>query len=94
MINRRIDSYISKRFLSIHKLVNNPLEAVKNIKDFSSLLVGGFGLCGIPENLIKALSVKGTKHLTVFSNNAGTAHFGLGLLLRNRQVEREILRFQ
>jgi 3-oxoacid CoA-transferase subunit A len=53
-------------------------------------MVGGFGLCGIPENLIKALKRRGTKNLTVMSNNAGTSEYGLGLLLQTRQIRRMI----
>ncbi|KAK7100757.1 succinyl-CoA:3-ketoacid coenzyme A transferase 1, mitochondrial-like [Littorina saxatilis] len=65
-------------------------DAVKDIPDGSKLLVGGFGLCGIPENLITALLQTGVKDLTVVSNNAGVDDFGLGLLLRQRQIKRMI----
>jgi len=54
------------------------------------LLVGGFGLCGIPENLIDALAKQGTKDFTVVSNNCGVDDFGLGLLLRQKQIKRMI----
>ena len=64
--------------------------AVADIPDGSTLLVGGFGLCGIPENLLNALVDQGTKELTAVSNNAGVDDFGLGLLLRTRQIKRMI----
>ncbi|MBM7097381.1 MULTISPECIES: CoA transferase subunit A [Alteribacter] len=63
-------------------------EAVSEIKDGATLLVGGFGLCGIPENLIKALREHGAKHLTVISNNCGVDDWGLGLLLENKQIDK------
>merc|ERR1719427_1388110 len=65
-------------------------EAVRDIPSGSKLLVGGFGLCGIPENLIGGLVKSGAKDLTVVSNNAGVDNFGLGLLLQTRQVKRMI----
>ncbi|GFU45629.1 succinyl-CoA:3-ketoacid coenzyme A transferase 1, mitochondrial [Nephila pilipes] len=65
-------------------------EAIHDIPNESKLLVGGFGLCGIPENLIAALIKKGQKNLTVVSNNAGVDNFGLGLLLQSRQIKRMI----
>ncbi|SEN21324.1 3-oxoacid CoA-transferase subunit A [Mesobacillus persicus] len=65
-------------------------EAVEDIKDGMTLMVGGFGLCGIPENLIKALAEKGTKDLTIISNNCGVDDFGLGLLLKNKQIKKII----
>lgn len=72
------------------EIFNSADEAVKDIKPNSTLLVGGFGLCGIPENLIVALSKTGVNGLTVVSNNAGIDNFGLGILLRNKQVKRMI----
>jgi 3-oxoacid CoA-transferase subunit A len=60
------------------------------VPEGASIMMGGFGLCGIPENLIKALVQRGTKNLTVISNNAGVDDYGIGLLLRNRQVRRMI----
>ena len=65
-------------------------EAVEGIKDGMTLMVGGFGLCGIPENLIKALAEKGTKDLTIISNNCGVDDFGLGILLKNKQIKKII----
>lgn len=65
-------------------------EAVKDIPSNSKLLVGGFGLCGIPENLITALNKQGAKSLTIVSNNAGVDDFGLGVLLKSRQVKKMI----
>ena len=63
-------------------------EAVADISDGSTLMVGGFGLCGIPENLIMALVDKGVKDLTVISNNCGVDEWGLGLLLQNKQIKK------
>jgi 3-oxoacid CoA-transferase subunit A len=64
--------------------------AIEKLHDGATILMGGFGLCGIPENLIAAVRRKGTKHLTVASNNAGVDDFGIGLLLQNRQVAKMI----
>ncbi|MFN7014138.1 MAG: CoA transferase subunit A [Bacteroidia bacterium] len=74
----------------INKVVKNADEAIKDIQDGAVLLVGGFGLCGIPENLIAALVRKGVKNLTCISNNAGVDDFGLGLLLQTRQIKKMI----
>jgi hypothetical protein len=68
------------------KVVSSAAEAVKDIKDGDKLLVGGFGLCGIPENLIAAVRDLGAKDLTIVSNNCGVDDFGLGVLLKTRQV--------
>jgi len=65
-------------------------EAVKAIKDGSTIMVGGFGLVGIPENLILALAESNVKHLTVISNNCGVDDWGLGLLLKNKQIDKMI----
>ncbi len=65
-------------------------EAVKDIKDYSTIMVGGFGLVGIPENLILALVESKVKHLTVISNNCGVDDWGLGLLLENKQIDKMI----
>src|SRR5580700_8955599 len=64
--------------------------AIEKITDGMTILMGGFGLCGIPENLIAAVRNKGTKDLTVVSNNAGVDDFGIGLLLQNHQVKKMI----
>jgi 3-oxoacid CoA-transferase len=74
----------------VNKVVASAEEAVKDIADGNTLLVGGFGLCGIPENLINALVNQGAKDLTAVSNNAGVDDFGLGLLLQTRQIKRMI----
>jgi 3-oxoacid CoA-transferase subunit A len=65
-------------------------QAIANLRDGMTVLMGGFGLCGIPENLIAALRRKGTKDLTIVSNNAGVDDLGIGLLLQNRQVKKMI----
>uniref|UniRef100_A0A914ED75 Succinyl-CoA:3-ketoacid-coenzyme A transferase n=1 Tax=Acrobeloides nanus TaxID=290746 RepID=A0A914ED75_9BILA len=72
------------------KIYYDAVEAVKDIPDGAKLLVGGFGLCGIPENLIDALVKTGVKNLTCVSNNAGVDNSGLGLLLRTRQIKKMI----
>jgi 3-oxoacid CoA-transferase subunit A len=74
----------------INKVVKDADEAIRDIRDGMTLMVGGFGLCGIPENLIAALVKKGTKNLTCISNNAGVDDFGLGLLLQTRQIKKMI----
>lgn len=74
----------------INRVVKNAEEAVKDITDNMTLLVGGFGLCGIPENSINALVKKGVKGLTCISNNAGVDDFGLGLLLQTKQIRKMI----
>jgi 3-oxoacid CoA-transferase subunit A len=72
------------------KRISSPDTAIENIRDGVTILMGGFGLCGIPENLIAALRRKGTKDLTIVSNNAGVDDFGIGLLLQNKQVKKMI----
>tara|TARA_B100001250_G_C19511216_1_gene661773 strand:- start:56 stop:745 length:690 start_codon:yes stop_codon:yes gene_type:complete len=74
----------------MNKLYKNAEDAVFDIGDKSTIMLGGFGLCGIPENLIAALVKKGVKDLTCISNNAGVDDFGIGLLLKNRQVKKMI----
>ncbi|MGZ4838572.1 MAG: CoA transferase subunit A [Terriglobales bacterium] len=74
----------------MNKVVANADEAIRDLQDGASILVGGFGLCGIPENLIHALVRKGVKNLTTISNNAGVDDFGLGLLLQTRQIRKHI----
>jgi len=74
----------------INKVVATAEEAVKDIFDGATLVVGGFGLCGIPESLIAALVKQGTKGLTCVSNNAGVDNWGLGLLLQTRQIRKMV----
>ena len=74
----------------INKVVASSDEAIRDLKDGMTLVVGGFGLCGIPENLINALVKKGTKDLTCVSNNAGVDDWGLGLLLQTRQIRKMV----
>jgi len=74
----------------MNKVFSNADEAISDIKDGSILMLGGFGLCGIPENCINALVKKKTKNLTCISNNAGIDDFGIGLLLQQKQVIRMI----
>nr|ANM86839.1 succinate 3-oxoacid CoA-transferase [Stygiella incarcerata] len=78
----------TKRFVG--KVVSSAAEAVKDIGDSSTLLVGGFGLSGIPESLIAALRDKGSKDLTIVSNNCGVDHFGLGVLLDTKQIRKMV----
>jgi 3-oxoacid CoA-transferase subunit A len=72
------------------KVYANADEAISDIADGSTLMLGGFGLCGIPENCIAALVRKGVTHLTCISNNAGVDDFGIGLLLQKKQVKKMI----
>ena len=74
----------------MNKVLPDAEAAVARIPDGASIMMGGFGLCGIPENLIRALHARGTKHLTVISNNPGADDFGIGVLLRSRQVRKMI----
>jgi 3-oxoacid CoA-transferase subunit A len=74
----------------MNKVVANADEAIRDISDGAAIMVGGFGLCGIPENLIRALVRKGVKNLTTISNNAGVDGFGLGLLLAAGQIRKHI----
>ena len=74
----------------INKVIASVDDAVKDIRDDSTLVVGGFGLCGIPENLINALVKKGVRGLTCVSNNAGVDDWGLGLLLQTKQIRKMV----
>ncbi len=74
----------------MNKVVANADAAIFDVEDGASIMVGGFGLCGIPENLIQALVRKNVKNLTTISNNAGVDGFGLGYLLANRQIKKHI----
>lgn len=74
----------------MNKVVKNAQEAIADIKDGNVIMLGGFGLCGIPENCISALVEKGVTNLTCISNNAGVDDFGLGLLLQKKQIKKMI----
>ena len=74
----------------INKKVANAEEAINDIKDGDTLMLGGFGLCGIPEKCIAALVSKGIKNLTCISNNAGVDDFGIGLMLQQKQVKKMV----
>jgi len=74
----------------MNKVVASADEAIQDIFDGATIMVGGFGLCGIPENLIRALVKKGVKNLTTISNNVGVDGFGMGLLLAAGQITRHI----
>ena len=74
----------------MNKVFKNGAEAVKDIQDGSTIMLGGFGLCGIPENCIAALVKKGVMNLTCISNNAGVDDFGIGLMLQKKQVKKMI----
>jgi 3-oxoacid CoA-transferase subunit A len=74
----------------MNKVLPNPEAAVAAIPEGATIMMGGFGLCGIPENLIRALHKQGTRQLTIISNNAGIDDFGIGVLLASRQVKKMI----
>jgi 3-oxoacid CoA-transferase subunit A len=74
----------------MNKVVASAEEAVRDIPDGASIMIGGFGLCGNPENLIRALVKRGTRNLTTMSNNAGVDGFGVGLLLAAGQIRRHV----
>ena len=74
----------------MNKFVASAAEAVKDISDGVTLMSGGFGLCGNPENLITAIHAKNVKRLTIISNNCGTTELGLGVLLKNKQVSKMV----
>jgi 3-oxoacid CoA-transferase subunit A len=74
----------------MNKVLPSAEAAVAMVPDGASILMGGFGLCGIPENLIQALRARGTRDLTIISNNAGVDDFGIGILLRSHQVRKMI----
>jgi 3-oxoacid CoA-transferase subunit A len=74
----------------MNKTVKNAEEAIRDIKDGATIALGGFGLCGIPENCINALVKKNVRNLTCISNNAGVDDFGLGLLLQGKQIKKMI----
>jgi len=74
----------------MNKVFKNASEALHDVSDGSTLMLGGFGLCGIPENCIAALVKKGSKNLTCISNNAGVDDFGIGLMLQQKQLKKMI----
>ena len=74
----------------MNKVVHNAADALHDVQDGMTLMLGGFGLCGIPENCIAALVHRGVKNLTCISNNAGVDDFGIGLMLQRRQVKKMI----
>lgn len=76
--------------MSINKVVTNADEAIKDIESGATIMLGGFGLCGIPENCIAALVRKGIDNLTCISNNAGVDDFGIGLMLQKKQLKKMI----
>ena len=84
-----VTSYLIE-YPAMNKVLASAAEAVARIPDGATIMMGGFGLCGIPENLIAALRARGTRGLTVISNNAGVDDFGIGVLLRTRQVRKMI----
>ncbi|XP_035245777.1 succinyl-CoA:3-ketoacid coenzyme A transferase 1, mitochondrial-like [Anguilla anguilla] len=89
-VNQACGCYFSTSSNRGVKFFSDPTEAVRDIPDGATLLVGGFGLCGIPENLINSLLKTGVKKITAVSNNAGVDNFGLGLLLQSKQIKRMI----
>jgi 3-oxoacid CoA-transferase subunit A len=72
----------------MNKVQQNAINAISDVQDGAAIMIGGFGLCGIPENLISALCLKGTKNLTIISNNAGVDGFGVGVLLKAGQIRK------
>jgi 3-oxoacid CoA-transferase subunit A len=74
----------------MNKVVANSDEAIRDVFDGATIMIGGFGLCGIPENLIRALVRKGTKNLSTISNNVGVDGYGMGLLLAAGQIRRHV----
>ncbi|MEJ7674042.1 MAG: CoA-transferase [Chitinophagaceae bacterium] len=74
----------------MNKVFKDADDAISDIKDGDILMLGGFGLCGIPENCIEALVRKNVRHLTCISNNAGVDDFGIGLMLKQKQVKKMI----
>lgn len=91
-----LSSLLMRRWQAFARICKTPQEAIEGIKDGSFLLVGGFGICGVPMNLINAVKQAGTRQLTIASNNCGVGDkegkgdWGLAVLLRNRQIKRMI----
>ncbi len=73
-----------------NKVVSTYQEALEGLTDHMTVIAGGFGLCGIPEGLIQEIKNKGTRHLTIVSNNCGVDDFGLGILLKDRQIKKMV----
>jgi 3-oxoacid CoA-transferase subunit A len=88
--NQQKNNIYQKLTIAMKKIFDNADQAIHDISDGAVLMLGGFGLCGIPENLIAALVAKGVSNLTCISNNAGVDDFGLGLLLASRQIKKMI----
>jgi 3-oxoacid CoA-transferase subunit A len=88
--NFRTNGEKTNHYPMINKVVRNSDDAISDIPDDAVVMMGGFGLCGIPENCIQAILRKGVKGLTFISNNAGVDDFGIGLLLKTRQVKKMI----
>ncbi len=74
----------------MNKVLRSADDAVAMIPDGAAIMVGGFGLCGVPEHLVKALHARGTRNLTIISNNAGIDDYGLGVLLKSRQIRKMV----
>lgn len=72
----------------MNKVIKDARTAIADIPDGAAIMIGGYGLCGVPENLIQALCDKGARNLTIISNNVGVDDFGVGLLLHKRQVKK------
>jgi len=81
---------LKRTIMGLTKLVNGPAEALRGVESGMTLMLGGFGLCGIPENSIAELVRMGVNNLTCISNNAGVDDFGLGLLLQGRQIRKMV----
>ncbi len=81
---------LALQFQSMNKVVTNADEAISDIQDGATIMIGGFGLCGIPENLIRAWSAVASKNLTTISNNVGVDGHGMGLLLAAGQIRRHV----
>lgn len=82
--------FLTTRGGCVKTIFNTSMEAVSQIKDGATIMVGGFGLCGIPEQSILALVESGVKELTIISNNCGVDDWGLGLLLKGKQIKKMI----
>eukprot|EP00924_Labyrinthula_sp_SR-Ha-C_P002932 maker-scaffold_13-snap-gene-11.1-mRNA-1 protein AED:0.01 eAED:0.01 QI:96/1/1/1/1/1/3/247/529 len=88
--SRFIHPCSKRHFSGINKVLSSPAAALEGLKDGDTVLFGGFGICGIPENLIAEVKNKGTKNITAVSDSGGVADFGLGILLENRQIKKMI----